>query len=218
MSTSIGNSGPWPSGTHITVDEYVMYGGETGSSPVLLNSMFAAAETMVQDEIGTFFEPTIVTGTFLDPYWVDTRLELDYGWTRRIISATYADSRTNTSYAPTWLPTIINPRAGIILLNDRPCALGQVTIVYEAGLPEGMYKHPNMLTALTLITNELLKQVTAPETADGGPGGASIVSWSSLRYSERRQYLMRTIFGGTPIANMAFRLLTAFRSRFGGRM
>jgi len=222
MSTSIGSPGPLPSGTNITVDEFVLYGGETGTaSAVLLNAAFIGAEMLVEDEIGSFLSLTVVTGTYQDPTWNDLRLELDYGWVAQVIHTWYSSptsSHADYTTLATAMPVLLNPRAGIVLLNDCPCPGDHVHVVYQAGLQPGVNKHPLILQALAALATETLKQILRPETADGGLGAASVAAWSSLRYSERRQFLMRTIFGGTPVANMVFRLINRFRSRFGGKM
>lgn len=220
-------------GTSVLTDDiFVAYGGLTGTSTAgQRNAAYQIAEQFGIEEINTFFEPTILTGTFAWPYG-DSRYQLPYNRVRRVLGVTgiydqgcdcAADALELSGCA--WL---LDPDNGVVDLRECSTVVSggvncgtcgrnrgrpmQFRIAYEAGIPAGTASaNAGVLMGLTMAAGLALEQIIDPAGAEGGPGDPSLQSFSDTAYSETRQYLKMTAFGGSPKANYAARMLAPLK-------
>lgn len=217
--------------TVLTEQIFIDYGGHTGTSTqAQRNAAYQMAEQMAIEEIGTLLVPTILTGTFSWPL-SDTRFMLPHTHVRSISSVTAIhDSGCDCASSQVeiggcaWL---IDAQAGIISLeqcnstasNSCACSCNGsyglpllFRIVYEAGIQAGLVAaNANSLLGLVTSADLALEQIIDPGGAEGGPGDPSLSSVSDTGYSESRQFLRMTAFGGSPRANFAARMLSPLK-------
>lgn len=198
---------------------YVEYGGWTGTSTVNQRLIaYQIADEQVAFHLGTYLEPTEITGSFIWPY-PDTRLRLpesDLISVKQVLGL-YDNYKGETQYAtgsayvlnqansviqlipPAYPPTFLNFRRGI---PDR------LQLVYEVGLPSGeATSNFSFLKALTDIASMHLKQIVDPSEAQGGEGDPGLKSWSDSGYSETRVEPKKSSLGNNAKAEYAARLL-----------
>lgn len=212
----------------LTEQTFIDYGGQTGTSTqAQRNAAFQIAEQFAIQEIGTFLVPTIVTGTFAWPL-TDTRFMLPHTHVRSISSVTAihdagcdCEDQQIEIGGCAWL---IDAQAGIIDLRqcnstatNASCACScnggrglplLFRIAYEAGLQAGLVAaNANSLLGLVTAADLALEQIIDPAGSEGGPGDPSLSNFSDTGYSETRQFLRMTAFGGSPRANFATRML-----------
>ncbi len=222
-------------GTAVLTDIiYASFGGDLDSTTApQRNNAYQIAEQFAIEEIGTFLVPTTISGTFAWPQF-DLRFNLPHTHVRSVSSLTAiheagcdcaADQVELSGCA--W---IIDHRAGIV--NLRQCGdnvAGQPSIacgctyrahgepllyqiVYEAGIEAGrVAANASSLQGLTIAAELALEQITDPSAAESGPGDASVLSFSDTGYSQTRQFLVMTAFGGSPRANYAARMLAPLK-------
>lgn len=218
----------------LTDDIFVQYGGQTGTSTVAQRqAAYAMAEGQAVQEIGTFIQPTIVTGTFNWPVVPDLRLQLDYDRVINILNVTTIHDAgcdcANDSIELTGCAWIRHAEAGIVDIREcgntvkwacNACLCGQfgngpflVRIAYEAGLPTGTASDPRLLMALTTAADLNLEQMIDPSGAEGGPGDPGIKSFRSLSYSETRadSSFSMSAFGSSARANYVARMISPFK-------
>lgn len=211
----------------LTDNIFVTYGGQTGTSTVAQrNSAYQIAEQFAIEEIGTFLVPTTLTGTFAWPSYPE-RWQLPHTHVRSVSSLTTihdagcdcADDAVELSGCA-W---IVDYQAGTLdlrecgeLVSGGGCQCNcraegdpiQFRIIYEAGIQAGLVAaNAPSLQGLVIAADLALEQIIDPSGAEAGPGDASIKSFSDTGYSETRQFLMMTAFGGSPRANYAARML-----------
>ena len=216
-------------GTSILTDQiFIDYGGQTGTSTLAQRqAAYQQAEQFALEEIQTFLVPTTMSGTFAWPIG-DTRLQLPHTHIRNINSLTAvhesgcncADDAVNISGCA-W---ILDYQASIIDLRECANTVSgqainctcyvargepiQYIIVYEAGHQAGLVAaNASALMGLVTAADLALEQIIDPAGAEAGPGDASVASFSDTGYSETRQFLRMTAFGGSPRANYAARML-----------
>lgn len=219
-------------GTSILTDQiFVDYGGQTGTStPTQRNAAYQIAEQFAIEEIGTLLTPILITGTFPWPL-SDSRLQLPYSHVCSIQGVTTihdngCDCSSGGGVSTTELSGcahIIDSQAGIIDLRECgqlvkssagccTCTTSGmpllVRVAYTVGHPAGaVAANASALMGLTVAADLALEQIIDPAGAEAGPGDASITSFSDTGYSETRQFLAETAFGGSPRANYAARML-----------
>lgn len=219
-------------GTSILNDSvFTRFGGQPGNStPEQRQAAYQMAETLAAQEIGTPLTPTTFTGTF--QWWPDSRLQLPWKRVQSILAVT-ALHEVSCGCEPTEFggcAIIMDADNGVIDLREcgggGNCVCGwatgyvgsmakQVRIAYVAGIPAGMAAaYPGVLQGLTIAADIMLEQVLSC-APDGDP---SISSFSDSGYSETRQFLMMSSFGGSPRANYAARMLNPLRFKGALRM
>ncbi len=217
--------------TILTDAIFAEYGGVVANNAEgQRQTAYAIAEGQAAQEIGTFIQPTVVTGTYSWPMGV---LKLDHD---RIISLNSvvaihdagcdcADNSVEISGCA-WIKSI---EAGIIDVREcgntvkascTGCGCGQggagpfqVRVVYQAGLPTTALTDPRLLLGLVTAADLALEQITDPSGAEGGPGDPGVQSFSSIRYSEKRFPLKMTAFGASARANFAARTISPFKNK-----
>ncbi len=217
-------------GTSVLTEQiFIDYGGQTGTATnAQVNAALQMGEQFAIQEIRTFLVPTSISGTFAWP--ADDRLLLPHTHIRSVDSLTAiheagcdcADDQVEISGCA-W---ILDYQAGIISLREcggnvrtpsiscncsYPDAYGGrllYQIVYEAGIQAGLVAaNSSALMGLVTAADLALEQIVDPQGAEAGPGDASVSSFSDTGYSESRQFLLMTSFGGSPRANYAARML-----------
>lgn len=208
----------------LTDSIFLLYGGLTGTSSAGQREVaFTLAEEQMVEYLGSYLTPTIVTGTH---FWKGKNpIELDYGWVRRVLAVTINsldmasgcdfDSDSGCAY-------IRNAQYGYLdvtrLGNCSGCGsvLGappyNIQVAYETGFATGTYTSKAMLQSLVIVAqinlNEIDVSLSNESTADVG-----IESFNNQQYSERRKKLGTTIFGNSPMANRASRLIKKYRTK-----
>jgi len=202
---------------------YIGFGGTTGTSTAAQRAAaYTIAEALATLEMGTFFKPTIVTGSFSWPY--DGRpIILPYHHVSRILSA---------------VPKSLSCQDDCNLVDGDGCALSwdqgqwgyvsvmntswlnscgcvpstpvEVQLVYEAGLSSGSSYHPSILLALTKVAKMILNEIIDPGANEGGEGDPGVMMFSSAGHSETRKTLMNTAMGNSAVMNFAARLFHPF--------
>jgi len=218
----------------LTDDVFTAYGGQTGTSTVAQRqAAYAMAEGQAAQEIGTFIQPTITTGTFGWPVIPDLRLQLDYDRVISILNVTTIHDAgcdcANDSIELTGCAWIRHAEAGIVDIREcgntvkascSGCNCGQfgngpflVRIAYQAGLPTGTASDPRLLMALVTVADLNLQQIIDPTGAEGGPGDPGIKSFRSLSYSETRadSSFLTSAFGSSARANYAAQMISLFK-------
>ncbi len=218
-------------GTSVLTDDiFITYGGDNrGAAAGQLTAAYQIAEQFAIEEIGTFLTPTTVTGTFAYPPGGGDRIQLRHTHIRSVpgvvsiheVGCDCAADAVELSGCA-W---ILDGQAGLVNLGGCGTTLSSganrcgcnnrgfgdpliYRIVYEAGFDAGIISaHAPTLTALTIAADLALEQIVDPAGAEAGPGDASISNFSDTGYSETRQFLKMTAFGGSPRANYAARML-----------
>lgn len=217
----------------LTDDIFVAYGGLTGTSTATQRqAAYGIAEGQAIQEIGTFLEPTIVTGTHSWPP-MGQPLQLQFTHVSAVSSVVAIHDAgcdcADDSVEIDGCAWLLDGDGGLVSLREcgntlkascSGCGCGhygagplQVRIVYTAGLPAGAATDPRLLAALVIAAGLALAQLTDPASAEGGAGMPGIKSFSSLSYSETRvdASVKETAFGWSPQANYAAKLISAFR-------
>lgn len=217
----------------LTDDIFTDFGGQTGTSTAAQRqAAYAIAEGQAASEIGTFVQPTIVTGTHSWPL-TDTRLQLRYD---RVISVPSlvaihdagcdcAENAIEISGCA-WIKSAghgiidIQECGNTVKAQCSGCCCGrfgnapfQARIVYEAGLPTTAVDDPRLLMALTTVADLALEQIIDPSGAEGGPGDMGVQQFNSLNYSETRFPLVSTAFGSSARANYAATMISVFKNK-----
>lgn len=217
----------------LTDDIFVAYGGLTGTTTVAQRqAAYSIAEGQAIQEIGTFLESTIVTGTHSWPP-MSQPLQLPYTHVS-VISSVVAIHDAGCNCADdsveidgcAWL---LDGDGGLVSLREcgntlkascSSCSCGhygagplQVRVVYTAGLPANAANDPRLLMGLATAAQLALEQMTDPAAAEGGAGDPGIKSFSSLSYSETRadSSFKETAFGSSARANYAAKMLRPFK-------
>lgn len=205
----------------------------TAVGKIKRDASYKIAEQFAMRHIGSFLVPTTVTGTFniLEDY----RVHLPFGRIRSIDSVTFVHQNTcacgvsASTIEIAGCAYIYHAEAGIVALADclgnwygrANCTCltrfgqgvpDQVRIAVTAGFGAGeVAANDAALLGLTIAAELALEQMADPSAAEGGPGDPSISSFSDSGYSETRQFLYDTEFGGSPRANYAARMLQPLR-------
>lgn len=210
---------------------FVAYGGAVGTFTLAQRtSSYLMAEMFVSKYIGTLLVPTIVTGTF--PYMGSNRIVTDYGYVHRILDVAVLSKDGLSSSC------VLKSESGCAFIYDdtfgyldfkkvlSSCGIGccadsygmaayQIQVSYEAGLTTGTSTQPGILEALTILAQiDLNEKSPGNSGMNEGVGDVGITQFSDLGsrgYTEQRKPadMKRTIFGSSPKANYAARLIDA---------
>lgn len=219
----------------MTDDIFVAYGGQTGTTTAAQRlAAYSIAETQAAQELGTFLEPTTVTGTYSWPIMFGIPLQLPYTYLNSVASVTSIHEAgcdcADDSIELEGCAWIKDPEGGLVDLRQcgntlkascSGCRCGgggwsgayQARIVYNVGLPTSAASDPSLLQALTIASSIALGQMTDPQSAEGGAGDPGIKSFRSLTYSETRaeSSYKNTAFGSSALANYAANLLKVYK-------
>lgn len=218
-------------GTAILTDQiFTDYGGQTGTStPAQRQVAYQIAEQFAVEEIGTFLVPTTITGTFPWPL-TTSRIHLPHDRLRRIDSVLFIHEAgcncASGSVDIVGCAWVIDEDNGLIDVREcgsavcHGCAcvghghggLLQIRVAYTAGAAPGLVAaNGSALMGLVTAADLALQQIIDPAGAEGGPGDPQVKSFSDTGYSETREGLRMTAFGGSPRANLAARMLAPLK-------
>jgi len=219
----------------LTDDIFVAYGGATGTTTAAQReAAYDIAESQAAEEVGTFLQPTDVTGTYSWPIIFGIPLQLPYTYLNSVASVTSIHEAgcdcADDSIELEGCAWIKDAPGGLVDLREcgntlkascSGCRCGgvgwagayQARIVYNAGLPASAASDSVILMALTVAARLALEQITDPEAAAGGAGDPGIKSFRSLTYSETRaeSSYKNTAFGSSAKANYAANLLKVYK-------
>ena len=201
---------------------YELYGGriETSIAPQRTVA-YQIAEAQMIRELNTFLLPTTVTGTFIFGQMSPKRYQLPH---HHLISVDSVSILTQESLCD----CEVEVRSGCAYIADDTygyidvkqltsaylgcgCSLDvpyQARIAYTAGLPTGVAANDASLhLALAIVSEIALLEIVDPKGLEGGPGDQGVQEWVSMGYGEKRFPLRETVFGNSPRANKAWRLV-----------
>ena len=184
---------------------------------------YLAAEQFIIQEIGAPLLTTEITGTWMWPeLYASNTLILPHKWISAIgrVAVLYGGGTGTCGLLETEGCFRIRDEIGYIDAHCicNACAsqcggwgdLYQVQIAYTAGLPTGITAGDSSLhMALSIVAEEVLKEIVDPGANPGGPGAPGVTNWSSLGYSETPNpaSLLMTSMGASARANFAARLI-----------
>lgn len=221
--------------TILTDDIFVAYGGATGTTTASQRlAAYSIAETQASHEVGTFLQPTTVTGTYSWPIMFGIPFNLPYTYLNSVTSVTSIHEAgcncADTSIELEGCAWILDYEGAIVDLRKcgntlkascSGCRCGgigysgayQARIVYNVGLPVSAASDPILLQALVIAAQIALEQMTDPQAAEGGAGDPGIQSFRSLTYSETRaeSTYKLTAFGSSARANYAANMLKKYK-------
>jgi len=200
-------------------DVFQAYGGLLADTITeMRDASYTIAEQLVSEDLETFLTYTTVTGT----YFASPLVELDHMRLIQVHGVTYFDELGNVSETVSDYSRVRiygDGDYGIVDLRQcwpcnryipsaqsSPC---KVLIAYTAGLPPAMTFVPNFLMALTIISKVMLNEMVG--FGNEAPGDIGVVRFSNQDYSEQRVALLRTVYGTSPQAALAHKLLTPYR-------
>jgi hypothetical protein len=199
---------------------FFAYGGGQSASGTVIQRQgaYQMAETFAALEIGTPLTPQSFTGIF---QWggAGNRLQLPHKRIQSVttVAALHELPCTSDPLELSGHALIVDADNGVIDLRacggSAACgcawatgwgrAAGRVQVTYIAGVPAGLAAaYPGVLQGLTIAADIALQQMIDCNP-DGDP---MITSFSDSGYSETRDGLRLTQFGGSPRANYAAHL------------
>lgn len=211
---------------------YDRFGGSmlSSSTPQQRQAAYQMAETFAAEEIGTPLTPQSFTSIF--SWWPNNRLQLPHKHLQSVTTVTGLHELA-CGCEPLELGAcaeIVDADNGVIDLKGcaggGSCVCGwatggksglakRVEITYIAGIPAGLAAaYSGVLMGLTIAADIALQQIIDC-SPDGDP---SISSFSDSGYSEQRQFLMMTAFGGSNRANYAARMFHPLKFKGALRM
>jgi hypothetical protein len=200
---------------------YEQYGGrmETSTLPQR-QAAYQIAEMQMIRELNTFLLPTTVTGTFLFG-GAAKRFQLPQHHVISVDAVTILSQKSDCNCE-------IESEAGCAYIADNTygyidvkqltnaylgcgCSIEdpyQARIAYTAGLPTGVAADDASLhMALTIVAEIALLEIVDPAGLEGGPGDQGVQEYVSMGYGEKRMPLRETVFGNSPRANKAWKLV-----------
>ena len=200
-------------------DVFLAYGQNTDdSTPAQRNAAYYIAEESLCSHLGTLLTPTILTGT-LFPY-LNGMAVLEWGYVSHVYGLIVSDNEGNSQMLTDISYALIDSDNGFfdtrLAVSSflgwsacSPCPCGHIDkqeLVYQAGLPTGVSIRPNMLMALTILSDIALKEMNTLGMNEG-VGDVGIKSFSTAGYTESRVDLIRTALGTSARANYARKLV-----------
>jgi hypothetical protein len=213
---------PYSAPIVMTDDIFQEYGGSIENGTMSRRqAAYLIGEKQMTSHIGTFLEPTVVTGTF--PWPGGQHLVLPYSHIHSIPNVTVLTQKSlvtceldeNSGCAFIWDSTYgyIDVRQ---VAQSCACSLGhvyQIRVVMNAGLPSGYAaSQADMLLALTLASELNLNRIV-DASANEGTGDIGIEEFSNLGYRERRIGMKRTAFGNSAKANEIALMTNTYRKK-----
>lgn len=211
---------PYTQAFIINDNVFQAYGGSlANTSTEQRKAAYWMAERAVTEDIGTFLKPTTVTGTFSphEPFL------LDYTHVNAVHSVAFLKFDGSTYYTVNGTGNetvaIRNNVLGIIDIDyyyslcggcgSRKSSLYQLQVSYNAGLPTGTTTMPDVLLALTTYSQIILNEIIG--YGNESPGDIGVEEYQNQGYRENRIGLFRTVYGSSPKALFAHKLLTHLR-------
>lgn len=201
---------------------YSLYGGRMCESTGPQRTVaYQIAEAQMIRELNTFLLPTTVTGTFILGQSSTKRYQLPHHHLISVDSVTILTQESlcdcevaagdgcayiaDDTYGYVDVKQLTNAYLGCGGSLNVPY---QARIAYTAGLPTGVTAlDASLHLALTIVSEIALLEIVDPKGLEGGPGDQGVQEWVSMGYGEKRFPLRETVFGNSPRANKAWRLV-----------
>jgi hypothetical protein len=213
---------PYSAPIVLTDDIYETYAGSdllTQTSVGQRTAAYWLAEIKASEDIGTYLQKTIVTGT----YGYFPVINLDHAYIHRIIRTTFIDFEEDRYYVIAGTSNVyinlVNQERGIVdianAVSNCHCHSAnlvspyKVEFVYETGLYSGTTYQPDMLLGLSTYARIILNEMIG--FGNEAPGDIGVQSYKNQEYSENRVKLINTTLGSSAQANFVHKMLTRFR-------
>lgn len=213
---------PYNSPLVLTDDIFESYAGSelfNSTTSAQRNAAYWLAEIKVSEDIGTFLARTIVSGT----YSYSPSINLDHSYVHRIFRTTFIDFEEDRYYIITGTANnyvnLYNQELGLVdiasAVSNCACHSAyrqspyKIEVVYETGLSSGTVYQPDMLLGLSTYSKIIMNQIVG--YGNESPGDIGIQSFKNQEYSETRKNLVNTIYGSSPEANFAHKMLARYR-------
>ena len=203
----------------------VIYSGYAGTDLFSVTSAgqrtnaYWLAEIKATEDIGTFLQKTIVTGT----YSFSNVINLDHSYVHRVIQTTFMDFEEDRYFIITGTSNtyvnLFNQERGLLdigtaVSNCHCHSAGRtspykVEVVYETGLYSGTTYQPDILMGLSIYAKIIMNEMVG--YGNEAPGDIGVQQFRNQEYSEIRKNLVNTIYGSSAEANFAHKMLTRFR-------
>ena len=198
---------------------FLAYGQNTDdSTPAQRNAAYYIAEESMCSHLGTLLTPTLITGTMF-PY-PNGMAVLEWGYVSHGYGLLASDNDGNSQMLTDVSYALIDSDNGFFdtrlatatflgWSTCAPCPCGRIDkqeLIYQAGLSTGISMRPNMLMALTILSDIALKEMSVLGMNEG-VGDIGIKSFSTAGYTESRVDLIRTALGTSARANYARKLV-----------
>jgi hypothetical protein len=208
----------------MTDDIFVMYGGETGTS---MSGQRQAAYYIAEEAMSRHLQCLLNPLTITEPVYptLGGTTELNWGRVHDVYSIKITDNRsvshviTGTQSSPIDSWVIRDSLYGHVDVNNairKFLGYGyeqysnygalNVELTYNSGLPTGTAMRPNMLNALTILSDIALKEMSALGLNES-VGDVGVKIFASNGYQEQRVDLIRTALGTSARAQYARKLV-----------
>lgn len=204
----------------LTDDLFKAYGGnEANTTNEQRQACYWLAEQKATSDIGTLLTPAIVTGT----HSYSEKILLDYGYVDYLTLLRFIDFEEDIYYTVSGTANIYvslwDAKRGIIdigyalrnchcITPTRPYPY-MVQAIYHCGLPSGTVYRPDVLLGLTTYAQIMLNEIVG--WGNEAPGDIGIEEYRNQQYSERRMGLLNTVYGSSPKANFAHKMMSRLR-------
>lgn len=224
--TDFSSDGDYPVDSVLIMNDavFVMYGGETGTSlPGQRQAAYYIAEEAMSRHLQCLLNPLTITEQVFPTLGGTT--ELNWNRVHDVYAMRITDNRsishviTGTLSSPIDSWVIRDARNGHIDVNNAIRKfLGwgyeqysnygalNVEVTYNSGLSTGTAMRPNMLNALTIMSDIALKELSALGLNES-TGDVGVKIFSSNGYQEQRVDLVRTALGTSARAQYARKLV-----------
>ena len=215
---------PYNTAFIINDDIFSAYGGHfSDSTQAQRNAVYWIAERTLTEDLETFLQPTIVTGTYLFRP-TDKFLTLEHTYIQRIIQTSFIDTQEVNYWSQSGTDNIYislrDDKRGLVdihwLIGRCNCSSHssypyKIQEVYEAGLPTGTSCQPDIYLALTTYADILLNEIIG--YGNEAPGDIGVQSYNNQQYSEMRVKLTNTNFGSSARAQFIKKLIEKHRKK-----
>lgn len=212
---------PYFSPQVMTDQVYSDFGGWTGTSlSAQRQAAYLLGEMQISEYIQTYLKPTTVTGTYYYPQLYEA-ISMECGYIRSIDAVTIQsiDCMCKCSLkVSNGCAFVKDDTYGVIMIGAHDiseCGCGvapfKVQVAFTAGLSSGTAYQPNILLALRLASELILKEIVNEGALEGGAGDPGVQSWASISYTENRVRLGNSIFGNSAVANKIVKLLSTVK-------
>lgn len=211
-------------GSHLLDDTaFARYGGDTGTDEIWQRQIaYEMAERSACEYIGTFIIPNTVTQTYDLPV-PRNRVLLRYWPVHSVDLIEFIDEDDGATCDETvsldGCYKIIDRYRAVVELQSTSCycsgspRYSKVRISYTAGY-SNLAVDTKAMMGLSTVAKLYLEQLVDPHGAEGGIGDPGLTSFSDNGHSESRvaHAVKDTVFGSSPTANFAAKLLKHLRS------
>ena len=208
---------PYSSAFVITDQIFTNYGGHTGTSVAAQrNAAYWMAERMASEDIHSFFQSTVITGSFSFAWKGEYVLE--HNFINSINRVRFLDSKdepllivSGNDYKDYFC--LVDDERGLMqtLFPQGILDTNKMEFVYTCGLISGTSYNPDILLGLTTYADLMLNEILG--YGNEAPGDIGVQSFRNVNYYETRIPLMRTNFGTSARAQFAYKQFLNYKKR-----